>query len=87
MRLCDETSHETYVELFLLTHKCTLDELFAPWMPWMLLEIAIFRAIIWLLWPTPFLENIGIFAHCAFIILLERCAEISKQQYSHSMPP
>ena len=60
MRLFDETSHETYVELFLLTHKCTLDELFAPWMPWMLLEIAIFRAIIWLLRPTPFLANIAI---------------------------
>ena len=26
----------------------------------MLLEIAIFRAIIWLLWPTPFLANIAI---------------------------
>ena len=26
----------------------------------MLLEIAIFRAIIWLLWPTPFLENTSI---------------------------
>ena len=49
--------HETYVGLFLLTHKCKLHELFAPWM---LLEIAIFRAIIWLLWPTPFLANISI---------------------------
>ena len=50
--------HETYVEPFLLTHKCELHVLFAPWM---LLEIAIFRAIIWLLWPTPFLEkNIAI---------------------------
>ena len=26
----------------------------------MLLEIAIFRAIIWLLWPTPFLANTAI---------------------------